>query len=93
MANKNSVKALENRFDAGESILSELDLSTATRPGLTPQRINVDFPTWEVQALDLEANRLGITRQSLIKVWIAERLDALQGQTMRVASTDVKYKA
>ena len=93
MANKQTVKAFDARFDAGESILDDLDLTSATRPALTPQRINVDFPTWEVQALDREADRLGITRQSLIKVWIAERLDALQNHNMRVASDKVQYRA
>jgi hypothetical protein len=46
MANKQTVKAFDARFDAGESILDDLDLTSATRPALTPQRINVDFPTW-----------------------------------------------
>jgi hypothetical protein len=37
--------------------------------------VNVDFPVWMIAALDREATRLGVTRQSLIKVWIAEKLD------------------
>lgn len=62
-------------MEAGEELVGHLDLATARRPGLRTQRVNVDFPEWEVDALDREANRLGITRQSLIKVWIAERLE------------------
>ena len=61
-------------FDAGEDISDMIDWSTATRPGLEPKRVNVDFPAWMVQGLDREAARLGVTRQSLIKMWIAERL-------------------
>ncbi len=50
------------------------DWSTARRPGLELKRVNVDFPAWVVSGLDREARRLGVTRQSLIKMWIAERL-------------------
>jgi hypothetical protein len=70
-----SVEAFDALMEAGEEIVSHLDLSKAQRPGLQTQRVNVDFPAWEVDALDREANRLGITRQSLIKVWLAERLE------------------
>ncbi len=70
-----SVQDFDSKMDAGSEILSHLDLGTARRPGLEIQRVNVDFPIWEVEALDREATRLGITRQSLIKVWIAERLE------------------
>ena len=85
MANNTSAKSFDAAFDAGGSVMDQLDLSTAKRPG--PARINVDFPIWEVEALDREADRIGITRQSLIKVWIAERLDALQDKSLRVAQT------
>ncbi len=64
----------DRRFDAGEDIASALDLSEARRPGLVQRRVNVDFPSWMVESLDREAERLGVTRQSVIKVWIAERL-------------------
>ena len=93
MTNKHSAKIFDDNFDAGGSIVDQLDLTSATRPGLAPQRINVDFPTWAVGALDREADRLGITRQSLIKVWIAERLDAMQSKSLRLASSAEKYKA
>ena len=65
----------DKKFDDGvEDIMDDLDLSTATRPGRVQQRVNVDFPVWMVEALDREAAHLGVTRQSIIKVWIADRL-------------------
>ena len=66
---------LDRIFDEGkEDILPYLDLAKAVRPGHDAKRVNVDFPSWMVSRLDLEADRLGVPRQSLIKVWIAERL-------------------
>ena len=65
---------LDRKFDAGEDITADLDLSAARRPGLRPRRVNVDFPSWMVESLDREARRLGVTRQAVIKLWIAERL-------------------
>jgi hypothetical protein len=65
----------DKKFDEDtEDIVEDLDLSTATRPLRDVKRVNVDFPTWMVESLDREAVRLGVTRQSIIKVWIAERL-------------------
>jgi hypothetical protein len=65
----------DKKFDDGvEDIIEHLDLSSATRPGRVQQRVNVDFPVWMVEALDREAAHLGVTRQSIIKVWIADRL-------------------
>jgi len=61
-------------FDAGEDITEYLDLSTLTRPNQVLRRVNVDFPAWVVAGLDREAARLGVTRQSIIKMWIAEKL-------------------
>lgn len=67
---------LDTRFDEGvEDVIDEFDLSTATRPNREQKRVNVDFPLWMVDSLDREASRLGVTRQSIIKVWIAERLE------------------
>jgi len=67
---------LDRAFDEGaDDITPQLDLSTATRPNRDVRRVNVDFPTWMVASLDREARRLGVTRQSVIKMWIAERLD------------------
>jgi len=72
-----SAEEFDARFDAGEDITEYLDLSTARRPMQEPHRVNVDFPKWVVFAMDREAARLGVTRQSLIKMWIAERVDQL----------------
>jgi hypothetical protein len=65
----------DKRFDAGEDVSGELDLKAARRPAREQRRVNVDFPAWMVESLDREARRLGVTRQSIIKVWIAERLE------------------
>jgi hypothetical protein len=65
----------DSKFDAGEDVTGVLDLSKAQRPNREPRRVNVDFPPWMVESLDAEAQRLGVTRQSIIKVWIAERLE------------------
>lgn len=63
------------KFDSGEDITEFLELSQVQRPGYQQKRVNVDFPTWMIKALDREAQRLGVTRQSIIKIWIAERLE------------------
>jgi CopG antitoxin of type II toxin-antitoxin system len=65
----------DKRFEAGDDMTDMLDFSKATRPELTAKRVNVDFPDWMVKKLDKEANRLGITRQSLIKIWVSNQLD------------------
>lgn len=71
---------LDRKFDEGEEdILDYFDPETETRPNRRVKRVNVDFPEWVVEALDREAQRLGVTRQSVIKVWIAERLDRAGG--------------
>lgn len=61
-------------FDAGEDVSDQVDWSKARRPNLDIRRVNVDFPAWVVAGLDQQARRLGVTRQALIKLWIAERL-------------------
>lgn len=66
---------LEHRFDDGDDIIDELDLTQARRPLRKQKRVNVDFPTWMIDSLDREAARLGVTRQSIIKIWLAERLE------------------
>jgi hypothetical protein len=73
----------DEMFDRGEDITPYLDLTKIRRPNQEPRRVNVDFPVWMVNSLDREAKRLGITRQALIKVWIAERLSA--GNPLRSA--------
>jgi hypothetical protein len=66
----------DKRFDNGEDVSEYYDLTDAKRPGRELKRVNVDFPVWMIQSLDWEARRLGVTRQSIIKVWIADRLKA-----------------
>jgi hypothetical protein len=63
------------KFDADDDVTGDLDLAGLRRPGLEQRRVNVDFPAWMIELLDREARRLGVTRQSIIKVWIAERLE------------------
>ena len=65
----------DQHFDDGESVLEALDLTQARRQRLEIKRINVDFPLRMVEQLDREASRMGVTRQSIIKMWLAERLD------------------
>ena len=65
----------DGRFDAGEDVTADLDVASARRPARNPHRVNVDFPAWMVASLDQEATRLGVTRQSVIKTWIADRID------------------
>jgi len=64
----------DRAFDNGENIDAQVDWAKAHRPNIETRRVNVDFPAWVVEGLDREARRLGVTRQSLIKTWIAERL-------------------
>jgi len=68
-------KTLDERFDDGEDVLEAFELSKAKRPNQEQKRVNVDFPIWMVNSLDKEARHLGVTRQSIIKVWLAERLE------------------
>ena len=71
----------DKKFDDGEEeIIEDLDLSQMKRPGQEQKRVNVDFPLWMIEALDREAGRIGVTRQSIIKGWIAERLEHSSGQ-------------
>jgi len=65
---------LDKAFDDGEDISDHIDWSSARRPNLEPKRVNVDFPAWVVDRLDRKAQHLGVTRQALIKLWIAERV-------------------
>lgn len=62
-------------FDAGKDVTHALDLSAARRPAREQRRVNVDFPAWMVESPDREAARIGVTRQSIIKLWLAERLE------------------
>lgn len=70
-------KEFDQRFDRGEDVSEVLDLDAARRPGEDQRPVNVDFPTWMIEALDREARRIGVPRQSIIKLWLAERLEKL----------------
>lgn len=71
-------KRFDEKFDAGEDVTGELDVTKARRSSREQRKVNVDFPTWMIESLDREAGRLGVTRQSIIKMWLAERLEAAQ---------------
>lgn len=74
-------KDFDKKFDAGEDVSKHLDLKAAKRAGQDQKRVNVDFPVWMIHSLDKEASRLGVPRQSIIKLWVAERLGKFRGQT------------
>lgn len=68
-------KKFDSDFDRGKDLSAVLDITKARRPLQKQRRVNVDFPVWMIESLDKEARRLGVTRQSIIKVWLAERLE------------------
>ena len=69
-------KYFDKKFDDNKvDVIDDLDLSTIRHPNQAQKRINVDFPIWIIDSLDKEAKRVGVTRQSIIKVWLAERLE------------------
>jgi hypothetical protein len=68
-------RELDKRFDEGQDISKYLDMTKTRRAGQEQKRVNVDFPLWMIHLLDKEARRLGVPRQSIIKVWVAERLE------------------
>ena len=70
-------REFDKRFDDGEDVSKYLDMTKARRPEQQHKRVNVDFPLWMIQLLDKEARRLGVPRQSIIKVWIADRLEGV----------------
>jgi hypothetical protein len=73
-------KKFEQQFDEGVDLSASLDFSKAKRVQQSQRRVNVDFPTWMIDSLDREASKLGVTRQSVIKVWLAERLEKASPQ-------------
>ncbi len=75
---KTKATDFDKKFDDGEDVIAQLDLSKARRPAEEQKRINMDVPVWMLAALDREAKRLGVSRQSIIKMWLAERLQAGQ---------------
>ena len=68
----------DKKFDSDEDVMDELELEKAKRPMRKQKRVNVDFPEWMLDSLDEEAARIGVTRQSIIKVWLVERLEQIQ---------------
>lgn len=76
---KISSTAFDRAFDTGKDVTGALDIGQARRPLRQARRVNVDFPVWMIESLDREAERLGVTRQAIIKVWIAERLSVTAG--------------
>ena len=72
----------DREFDEGKDVSRYLDASNARRPGLEQRRVNVDLPAWMISSLDREATRLGVPRQSLVKLWLAERLERLRAKTV-----------
>lgn len=75
----------DRKFDDGKDITGDLDVTRAERPLQAQRRVNVDFPTWMIDRLDKEARRLGVTRQSIIKIWLSERLE-------QVASNNTNHR-
>lgn len=71
---KMKAEKFDEAFDSGEDLSDVVDWEAARRPNLELKRVNVDFPAWVVSGLDKQAKRLGVSRQALIKLWIAERL-------------------
>jgi hypothetical protein len=80
-------KTLDEKFDKGEGILDAFDLSKAIRSNQEQKRVNVDFPIWMVASLDKEARHLGVKRQSIIKVWLAERLEKIASKKSNTHGT------
>jgi hypothetical protein len=72
---KTKSSEFDKKFTDGEDITASLDPDRARRPELEQTRVNVDFPVWMIHSLHREAKRLGVPRQSVIKIWIAERLE------------------
>ena len=72
---KQKASEIDSRFDDGEDVLAYFDLSNVKKPNEKIKRINVDFPIWMVKSLDRKAKHLGVNRQAVIKMWIAERLE------------------
>ena len=74
----------DQKFDSNdEDLIEDLDLSSVIRPNQSQKRINVDFPSWVIDSLDKEASRIGVTRQSIIKVWLVERLEQQAANKLR----------
>jgi len=69
-----TAEEFDRRFDRGEDVSEFLDWSKVRRPGLEPRRVNVDLPEWMIAELDKQASLIGVTRQSIMKVWLSDRI-------------------
>ena len=69
-----TAEEFEQRFDSGDDISPFIDKASISRPGVEARRVNVDFPEWVIRNLDVESQMIGVSRQSLIKLWVSERL-------------------
>jgi hypothetical protein len=83
---KMTAKELDALHDSGADMSAHLDTRASRRPALEIQRVNVDFPIWMIESLDLEAGRLGVPRQSVIKFWISECLAGKSGRKAKQSS-------
>ena len=71
-------KDLDKKFDENKTdIIDDLDLSTLKRPNQQQIRVNVDFPVWVIDSIDKEAGRVGVSRQSIIKLYLVEKLEQI----------------
>jgi CopG antitoxin of type II toxin-antitoxin system len=64
----------DQKFDDGEDITQYLDLSQAKRSRSAQTTVKIDLPIWIVESIDREANRLGVTPQSIIQTSLTEHL-------------------
>jgi hypothetical protein len=84
-----TAKDFEQRFDEGEDITPYIDRATIRRPGIEARRVNVDFPEWVICTLDAQSKRIGVSRQSLIKLWISERIQQEEQNRATLAAARV----
>jgi len=80
-----TAEEFDRRFDRGEDVSEFLDWSKARRPGLEPRRVNVDLPEWMIAELDKQASLIGVTRQSIMKVWLSDRIKEENEERVGVA--------
>ena len=85
-----TAKEFERRFDEGEDITPYIDKATIRRPGLEARRVNVDFPEWVISTLDAQSKRIGVSRQSLIKLWISERIQQEEQSRAMLAAAQTR---
>lgn len=81
-----TAEEFDRRFDDGEDISAYLNWDNVRRPGLEPRRVNVDLPSWMISELDKQASLIGVTRQSIIKVWLSERIKTEKSERSRAAN-------